>query len=76
MGIKGKAISITGIVHEPRYQTADMIGQHMLLNDVGISSGQGLRTTLDHTETINAANPAAKCRMSPASRGKIVLEGW
>ena len=62
------------------YQTADMIAQHQLLNDVSDLIDKGvLRTTLDQTfGTINAANlkRAHALIESGKSVGKIVLEGW
>ncbi len=79
---KGKAISIhwESMFTRSSFQTADMIGQHMLLNDVGDLIDKGvLRTTLDQTfGTINAANlkRAHALLESGKSRGKIVLEGW
>ena len=60
------------------FQTADMIAQHHLLNDVADLIDKGvLRTTLDQTfGTINAANlkRAHALLESGKSRGKIVLE--
>jgi len=79
---KGKAISIhwESMFTRSSFQTADMIGQHMLLNDVADLIDKGvLRTTLDQTfGTINAANlkRAHALLESGKSRGKIVLEGW
>ncbi|HEY8336566.1 MAG TPA: zinc-binding alcohol dehydrogenase family protein [Tardiphaga sp.] len=62
------------------YQTADMIAQHQLLNDVSDMIDKGvLRTTLDQTfGTINAANLKRGHALieSGKSVGKIVLEGW
>jgi zinc-binding alcohol dehydrogenase family protein len=79
---KGKAISIhwESMFTRSSFQTSDMIGQHMLLNDVADLIDKGvLRTTLDQTfGTINAANlkRAHALLESGKSRGKIVLEGW
>jgi zinc-binding alcohol dehydrogenase family protein len=79
---KGKAISIhwESMFTRSSFQTADMIGQHNLLNDVADLVDKGvLRTTLDQTfGTINAANlkRAHALLESGKSRGKIVLEGW
>jgi NADPH2:quinone reductase len=67
-------------VHALLVPDADMIAQHMLLNDVADLIDKGvLRTTLDQTfGTINAANlkRAHALLESGKSRGKIVLEGW
>jgi zinc-binding alcohol dehydrogenase family protein len=79
---KGKAVSIhwESMFTRSSFQTADMIGQHHLLNDVADLIDKGvLRTTLDQTfGTINAANlkRAHALIESGKSRGKIVLEGW
>jgi zinc-binding alcohol dehydrogenase family protein len=79
---KGKAVSIhwESMFTRSSFQTADMIGQHDLLNDVADLIDKGvLRTTLDQTfGTINAANlkRAHALLESGQSRGKIVLEGW
>src|SRR4051794_26450850 len=79
---KGKAVSIhwESMFTRSSFQTADMIGQHHLLNDVADLIDKGvLRTTLDQTfGTINAANlkRAHALLESGKSRGKIVLEGW
>jgi zinc-binding alcohol dehydrogenase family protein len=79
---KGKAISVhwESMFTRSSFQTPDMIGQHMLLNDVADLIDKGvLRTTLDQTfGTINAANlkRAHALLESGQSRGKIVLEGW
>jgi NADPH2:quinone reductase len=62
------------------FQTADMIGQHHLLNDVADMIDKGvLRTTLEQTYgTINAENlkRAHALIESGKSVGKVVLEGW
>jgi zinc-binding alcohol dehydrogenase family protein len=62
------------------YQTADMIAQHDLLDEVaGLIDAGVLRTTLEHSfGPINAANlKRAHARLeSGQSIGKIVLEGW
>src|SRR5947209_2831872 len=79
---KGKAISVhwESMFTRSSFQTPDMIGQHMLLNDVADLIDKGvLRTTLDQTlGTINSANlkRAHALLESGKSRGKIVLEGW
>jgi zinc-binding alcohol dehydrogenase family protein len=79
---KGKAVSIhwESMFTRSSFQTADMIAQHHLLNDVADLIDKGvLRTTLDQTfGTINAANlkRAHALLESGKSRGKIVLEGW
>ena len=79
---KGKAISVhwESMFTRSSFQTPDMIGQHMLLNDVADLIDKGvLRTTLDQIfGTINAANlkRAHALLESGKSRGKIVLEGW
>jgi NADPH2:quinone reductase len=79
---KGKAVSIhwESMFTRSSFQTADMIAQHQLLNEVADLIDKGtLRTTLDQTfGTINAANlkRAHALIESGKSRGKIVLEGW
>ena len=79
---KGKSISVhwESMFTRSSFQTADMISQHHLLNDVADLIDKGvLRTTLDQTfGTINAANlkRAHVLLESGKSRGKIVLEGW
>jgi NADPH2:quinone reductase len=79
---KGKAVSVhwESMFTRSSFQTADMIAQHHLLNDVADLIDKGvLRTTLDQTfGTINAANlkRAHALIESGKSRGKIVLEGW
>jgi len=79
---KGKAVSVhwESMFTRSSFQTADMIAQHHLLNDVAHLIDKGvLRTTLDQTfGTINAANlkRAQALIESGKSRGKIVLEGW
>src|SRR6516164_1599955 len=79
---KGKAISIhwESMFTRSSFQTADMIGQHRLLDDVADLIDKGvLRTTLGETfGSINAANlkRAHALLESGQSRGKIVLEGW
>jgi len=79
---KGKAVSVhwESMFTRSSFQTADMIAQHRLLNDVADLIDKGvLRTTLDQTfGTINAANlkRAHALVESGKSRGKIVLEGW
>jgi zinc-binding alcohol dehydrogenase family protein len=79
---KGKAVSVhwESMFTRSSFQTADMIAQHRLLNDVADLLDNGvLRTTLDQAfGTINAANlkRAHALLESGKSRGKIVLEGW
>jgi zinc-binding alcohol dehydrogenase family protein len=79
---KGKAVSVhwESMFTRSSFQTADMIDQHYLLNDVADLIDKGvLRTTLDQSfGTINAANlkRAHALLESGTSRGKIVLEGW
>jgi zinc-binding alcohol dehydrogenase family protein len=79
---KGKAVSVhwESMFTRSSFQTADMIGQHALLNDVAdLIDNSVLRTTLDQAfGTINAANlkRAHALLESGTSRGKIVLEGW
>jgi NADPH2:quinone reductase len=79
---KGKACSIhwESMFTRSSFQTADMIAQHRLLNDVSDLIDKGvLRTTLDQTfGNINAANlkRAHALIESGQSRGKVVLEGW
>jgi len=79
---KGKSVSVhwESMFTRSSFQTPDMIGQHVLLNDVADLIDKGvLRTTLDQTfGTINAANlkRAHALLESGKSRGKIVLEGW
>jgi NADPH2:quinone reductase len=79
---KGKAISVhwESMFTRSSFQTADMIAQHNLLNDVADLIDKGvLRTTLDQSfGKINAANlkRAHALLESGKSRGKIVLEGW
>ena len=62
------------------FGTADMIGQHHLLNEVAALVDAGLiRTTLaEHFGPINAANlqRAHALIESGKARGKVVLEGW
>ena len=80
--LKGKAGSLhwESMFTRSSFQTADMIGQHHLLNDVADMIDKGvLRTALDQTfGSINAANlKRAHAQIeSGKSVGKIVLEGW
>jgi NADPH2:quinone reductase len=64
----------------PRYETADMIRQHELLNAVADLVDQGkIRTTLTkRLSPINAANlrEAHAAVESGKTIGKIVLDGW
>lgn len=80
--LKGKAVSLhwESMFTRSSFQTADMIAQHNLLDDVAslIDSGV-LRTTLDKVlGQINAANlKQAHAQLeSGRSTGKLVLEGW
>jgi zinc-binding alcohol dehydrogenase family protein len=79
---KGKAVSIhwESMFTRSSFQTADMIGQHALLNDVAdLIDKSVLRTTLDQSfGTINAANlrRAHALLETGTARGKVVLEGW
>ena len=80
--LKGKAGSLhwESMFTRSSFGTADMIGQHHLLNDVADMIDKGvLRTTLDQTYgTINAANLKRAHALIESGRsvGKIVLEGW
>jgi NADPH:quinone reductase-like Zn-dependent oxidoreductase len=62
------------------FQTADMIEQHKLLNEVAAMVDKGtIRTTVaENLGTINAANLRRAHAMieSGRTRGKIVLEGF
>ena len=62
------------------FQTADMVAQHRLLDDVANLIDNGvLRTTLDKVVgKINAANlkTAHAAIEGGCSTGKLVLEGW
>ena len=79
---KGKSVSVhwESMFTRSSFQTADMIGQHQLLNDVADLVDKGvLKTTLgENFGAINAANlkRAHALLESGKSRGKIVLEGW
>jgi len=79
---KGKSISIhwESMFTRSSFQTADMIAQHHLLNDVADLVDKGvLKTTLHESfGTINAANlkRAHALLECGKSRGKIVMEGW
>ncbi|SFJ82191.1 zinc-binding alcohol dehydrogenase family protein [Bradyrhizobium sp. Gha] len=79
---KGKSVSVHWELMFTRssFQTADMIAQSHLLNDIADLIDKGiLRTTLDQTfGTISAGNlkRAHALLESGKSRGKIVLEGW
>ncbi|ABD88959.1 zinc-binding alcohol dehydrogenase family protein [Rhodopseudomonas palustris] len=82
MPLKAKSASLhwEAMFARSTYQTADMIAQHQLLNDVSDLIDKGvLRTTLDRSfGAINAANliKAHAQIESGTSVGKIVLEGW
>lgn len=80
--LKGKACSLhwESMFTRSSYQTADMIAQHRLLNDVGNLIDNGvLRTTLDkvvgkiNAENLKRAHAAIE---GGRSTGKLVLEGW
>jgi zinc-binding alcohol dehydrogenase family protein len=79
---KGKSVSVhwESMFTRSSFQTADMIGQHHLLNDVADLVDNGvIKTTLgENFGKINAANlkRAHALLESGKSRGKIVLEGW
>jgi len=77
---KSAAICFELMFTRPRFQTADMIEQHKLLNQVGewLDSGK-LRGTLKETlSPINAANlrKAHEKLESGTMIGKLVLAGW
>lgn len=80
--LKGKAVSLhwESMFTRSSFQTADMIAQHNLLDDVASLIDNGvLRTTLDKVlGKINAANlkQAHTLLESGRSTGKLVLEGW
>ncbi len=82
MRLKSKAVSLHWELMFTRslFNTADMIGQHRLLNEVAALVDAGLiRTTLaERFGAINAANlkRAHALIESGKSRGKVVLEGW
>jgi zinc-binding alcohol dehydrogenase family protein len=80
--LKGKAASLhwESMFTRSSFQTADMIAQHRLLNDVANLIDNGvLRTTLDKVvgkitvENLKAAHAAIE---SGRTTGKLVLEGW
>jgi zinc-binding alcohol dehydrogenase family protein len=80
--LKPKAASLhwESMFTRSSFQTADMIAQHRLLNDVGNLVDNGvLRTTLDKVvgrisaETLRQAHATIE---SGRSTGKLVLEGW
>ncbi|MDR3467975.1 MAG: zinc-binding alcohol dehydrogenase family protein [Xanthobacteraceae bacterium] len=80
--LKPKAASLhwEAMFARSTFQTADMIAQHRLLNDVGSLVDNGvLRTTLDKVVgRINAGTlrQAHETIESGRSTGKLVLEGW
>jgi zinc-binding alcohol dehydrogenase family protein len=80
--LKGKAASLhwESMFTRSSFQTADMIAQHNLLDDVASLIDNGaLRTTLDKVlGKINAANlkQAHALLEGGRSTGKLVLEGW
>jgi NADPH:quinone reductase len=77
---KSAAICFELMFTRPRFQTADMIEQHKLLNQVAdwLDAGK-LRGTLTETlSPINAANlRAAHAKLESGTMiGKLVLKGW
>ena len=77
---KSAAICFELMFTRPRFQTADMIEQHKLLNQVAdwLDAGK-LRGTLKETlSPINAANlRAAHAKLESGTMiGKLVLKGW
>ncbi len=80
--LKGKAASLhwESMFTRSSFQTADMIAQHNLLDDVASLIDNGvLRTTLDKVlGKINAVNlkQAHALLEGGRSTGKLVLEGW
>ncbi|MGP8121924.1 MAG: zinc-binding dehydrogenase, partial [Xanthobacteraceae bacterium] len=82
MLLKAKAASLhwEAMFTRSSFQTADMIAQHRLLNDVANLIDNGvLRSTLDKVvgritaENLKAAHSAIE---SGRTTGKLVLEGW
>jgi zinc-binding alcohol dehydrogenase family protein len=82
MLLKAKSASLhwEAMFARSTYETADMIAQHDLLDEVaGLIDAGVLRTTLDQTYgTITAANlkRAHALIESGKAKGKVVLEGW
>ncbi|MCP9630465.1 zinc-binding alcohol dehydrogenase family protein [Rhodopseudomonas palustris] len=82
MLLKAKSASLhwEAMFARSTYETADMIAQHDLLDEVaGLIDAGVLRTTLDQTYgTINAASlkRAHALIESGKAKGKVVLEGW
>lgn len=82
MPFKRKSVSIHWELMFTRslFGTADMVGQHHLLNEVAALVDAGLvRTTLaERFGSINAGNlkKAHELIESGTARGKVVLEGW
>ncbi|MES2609223.1 MAG: zinc-binding alcohol dehydrogenase family protein, partial [Pseudomonadota bacterium] len=82
MPFKRKSVSIHWELMFTRslFGTADMVGQHHLLNEVAALVDAGLvRTTLaERFGSINAENlkKAHALLESGKARGKVVLEGW
>jgi zinc-binding alcohol dehydrogenase family protein len=80
--LKRKSVSVHWELMFTRslFGTADMIGQHLLLNEIAAMVDAGLiRTTLaEHFGAINAANlkRAHALIESGKARGKVVLENW
>lgn len=80
--LKGKAASLhwESMFTRSSFQTADMIAQHSLLDDVANLIDNGvLRTTLDKVlGKISAANLKQAHALIEGGRstGKLVLEGW
>lgn len=82
MKLKAKSVSLHWefMFTRSMFQTADMIAQHQLLEEVAALVDSGvIRTTVgEHFGTINAANlrRAHALLESGKARGKIVLEGF
>ncbi|PZA12352.1 zinc-binding alcohol dehydrogenase family protein [Rhodopseudomonas palustris] len=82
MLLKGKSASLhwEAMFARSTFETADMIAQHDLLDEVaGLIDSGVLRTTQDQTYgTINATNlkRAHALIESGKAKGKVVLEGW
>ncbi|HEY0211406.1 zinc-binding alcohol dehydrogenase family protein [Acerihabitans sp.] len=80
--LKAKSLSLHWelMFTRSRFETADMINQHRILERVaGLIDQDVLKTTLgQHFGAINAANlrKAHALLESGKSRGKLVLEGW
>lgn len=80
--LKNKSITFVWelMFTRPMYQTADMIEQHKLLNEVARLVDQGIirTTTTDTLEPINAENLRKAHAMLESGRtvGKVVLHDW